>query len=117
MVLLDEYVANLKRMIARARNIGAQVVLLEPTPHVQPVTGGPPDATLQDVHNLTRQYAKAMRQAAQENRVGFVALFDTILLLERRLAGEASLYADEVHLNARGDLLYSQLVYQYLESG
>ena len=115
-VLLDEYVANLKLMISRALNIGAQVVLMEPTPHARPVTGGPPEVTLQDVNNLTRQYAMAMTQVAQEKRVGFVALFDTMLLIEQRLAGEASLYADEVHLNARGDLLYSQLVYQYLES-
>ena len=115
-VLLDEYVANLELMISRAQNIGAQVVLLEPTPHARPVTGGPPDATLQDVNNLTRQYAMGMKQVAQEQRVGFVALFDTMLLIEQRLAGEASLYADEVHLNIMGDLLYSQLVYQYLDS-
>ena len=115
-VRLDEYVANLKRMISRALDIGAQVILLEPTPHARPVTGGPPEVTLQEVNNLTRQYAMAMKQVAQEKRVGFVALLDTMLLIEQRLAGEASLYADEVHLNARGDLLYSQLVYQYLES-
>lgn len=115
-VLLDEYGANLKLMISRARNIGAQVILLEPTSHARPVAGGPPEVTLQDVNNLTRQYAMAMKQVAQEKRVGFVPLFDTMLLIEQRLAGEASLYADEVHLNARGDLLYSQLVCQYLES-
>ena len=115
-VLLDEYVANLKLMISRALNMGVQVILLEPTPHARPVTGGPPEVTLQDVNNLTRQYAMAMKQVAQEKQVGFVPLFETMLLIEERLAGEASLYADEVHLNARGDLLYSQLVYQYLES-
>ena len=115
-VLLDEYVANLELMISRALNTGVRVILLEPTPHARPVTGGPPEVTLQDVNNLTREYAMAMKQVAQEKRVGFVPLFDTMLLVEQRLAGEASLYADEVHLNARGDLLYSQLVYQYLES-
>jgi len=57
-----------------------------------------------------------MRQVAQEMQVGFVSMFDEFLRLERELAGDASLYADEVHLNALGDLLYSQLVYQYLNS-
>jgi hypothetical protein len=56
-----------------------------------------------------------MRQVAHKTRAGFVPLFETMLDIEHRLAGKASLYADEVHLNARGNLLYSQLVYQYLD--
>jgi lysophospholipase L1-like esterase len=115
-VPLDEYVANLTMVMSKALNAGMQVILLEPTPHARPVTGGPAELTLQDVNSLTRQYAMAMRQVARETGVGFVPLFDTMLHIEHRLSGEASLYADEVHLNARGDLLYSQLVYQYLES-
>ena len=115
-VPLNEYVANLSMMISRARNVGTQVVLLEPTPHARPVMGSPPEVTLQDVNTLTRQYATAMAEVAQKTRVGFVSLFEAMLRIEHRLAGEASLYADEVHLNARGDLLYSQLVYQYLDS-
>lgn len=115
-VPLDEYVANLAMMISKALNAGAKVILLEPTPHAHPVTGGSPALTLQEVNALTRQYAKAMMQVAGEAQVGFVPLFDTLLRTEHRLASEASLYADEVHLNARGDLLYAQLVYQYLES-
>ena len=93
-----------------------QVILLEPTPHARPVTNGPPEVTLQDVNNLTCQYAAAMMQVAQDTHVGFVPLFAKFLELENRLAGQTSLYADEVHLNARGDLLYSQIVYQYLDS-
>jgi lysophospholipase L1-like esterase len=115
-VPLDEYVANLTMMISKSLHTGMQVILLEPTPHARPVTGSPTEVTLQDVNTLTRQYATAMTQVAQETRVGFVPLFETMLRIEHRLAGEASLYADEVHLNARGDLLYSQLVYQYLDS-
>jgi lysophospholipase L1-like esterase len=115
-VPIDEYVANLTMMIAEALNAGTQVILLEPTPHARPVTGSSPEVTLEDVNTLTRQYATAMRQVAHETRVDFVPLFETMLRIEHRLAGEASLYADEVHLNARGDLLYSQLVYQYLDS-
>jgi hypothetical protein len=115
-VTLHEYVANLTMMISRALNAGMQVILLEPTPHARPVTGSPPDVTLRDVNTLTCKYAAAMAQVAQETQVGFVPLFETMLRVEQRLAGEASLYADEVHLNARGDLLYSQLVYQYLNS-
>ena len=84
-------------------------------PQARSVTGSPREVTLQDVNTRTRQYATAMAQVAQEMAVGFVLLFDTMLSVESRLAGEASLYADEVHLNARGDLLYSQLVYQYLD--
>jgi len=115
-VPLDEYVANLTMMISQALNIGTQVILLEPTPHTHPVTDGSPGVTLQNVNNLTRQYATAMAQVAQETSVGFVVLFETFLEIENRLGGKASLYADEVHLNARGDLLYSQLVYQYLDA-
>ena len=115
-VPIDEYVANLTMMIAGALNAGTQVILLEPTPHARHVTGSSPEVTLEAVNTLTRQYATAMRQVAQETGVGFVPLFETFLRIEHCLAGEASLYADEVHLNARGDLLYSQLVYQYLDS-
>lgn len=115
-VPLNEYVTNLTMIISRALNVGTQVILLEPTPHARPVMGSPPEVTLHDINTLTRQYAAAMRQVAHETRVGFVPLFETMLDIEHRLAGEASLYADEVHLNARGDLLYSQLVYQYLVS-
>jgi lysophospholipase L1-like esterase len=115
-VPLNEYATNLTMMISRALKAGTQVILLEPTPHARPVTGSPPDVTLQDVNNLTRKYSAAMAQVAQEMRVGFVSLFETMLQIEHRLAGNASLYADEVHLNARGDLLYSQLVYQYLDA-
>lgn len=115
-VPLDEYADNLTRMIAQAFNIGMQVILLEPTPHVRPVIRGPAEVTLQDVNNMICQYAAAMMNVAQETQVGFVPLFEKFLEIENRLGGEASLYADEVHLNARGDLLYSQLVYQYLDA-
>lgn len=115
-VPLKEYIFNLKTMTSQALEAGVQVILLEPTPHARPVTGGPPDITLENVNTLTRQYTMAMRHVAQEMQVGFVSLFDMFLEIEQRLAGAASLFADEVHLNARGGLLYSQLVYQYLDA-
>ena len=115
-VPLNEYVANLSLMVSKARQGGVQVVLLEPTPHARPVTNGLPQVTLQDVNNLTCEYATAMRKVAQETGIGFVPLFETFLGLETRLSGKASLYADEVHLNAKGDLLYAEIVYQYLDS-
>ena len=115
-VPLDEYVANLSMMISRALKESVRVILLEPTPHARPVTNGPLGVTLQDVNNLTCQYAAAMMKVAQETKVGFVPLFEKFLEIENRLSGKASLYADEVHLNAKGDLLYSQLVYQYLDA-
>lgn len=115
-VSLDEYRANLTMMISRARNFDIHVILLEPTPHLRPVTDGPPEVTLHDVNDLTRQYATAMREVAQNLGAGFVSLFDAFLEMEHRLGGAASLYADEVHLGPSGDLLYSRLVFQYLES-
>jgi lysophospholipase L1-like esterase len=115
-VSLDEYVHNLTMMITRAQDSNIQVVLLEPTPHARPVTDGLPEVTLEEVNTLTRQYATAMRQVAQNTGVGFVPLFETFVDMERRLGSEASLYADEVHLGALGDLLYSELVYQYLDT-
>jgi lysophospholipase L1-like esterase len=115
-VPLNEYISNLSAMVSGALNAGMQVILLEPTPHTRPVTGGSPEVTLQDVNSLTQQYAKAMMQVAQQTQVGFVPLFETFLDIEHRLAGDASLYADEVHLNAKGDLLYSQMVFEYLDS-
>ena len=114
-VPLNEYISNLSAMVSRALNAGVQVILLEPTPHKRTVTGGSPEVSLQDVNSLTQQYAKAMRQVAHEMGIGIVPLFEIFLRIEQRLASEASLYGDEVHLNARGDLLYSQLVYQYLD--
>jgi lysophospholipase L1-like esterase len=115
-VSLEEYVNNLTGMVTKAVNADMQVILLEPTPHARPVTDGPREVTLEDVNTLTRHYAIAMRQIAQETGVGFVSLFDEFLRIEHQLADDTSLYADEVHLNARGDLLYSQLVYQYLDA-
>lgn len=114
-VSLDEYVGNLTAMITRAVDSNIQVILLEPTPHLRPVTDSPSEITLEEVNSLTRKYATAMMQVTQNLRVGFVPLFDTFLNMEHRLAGEASLYADEVHLGPLGDLLYSQLVYKYLD--
>jgi acyl-CoA thioesterase-1 len=115
-VPLDEYVDHLTRMTTKALNANIQVILLEPTPHTRPVTDGPPDVTLEEVNTLTREYATAMMQVAQNIGVGFVPLFERFLYIERCLGGKASLYADEVHLGPMGDLLYSQLVYQYLDS-
>ena len=114
-VSLDEYVDNLTTMATKALKSNIQVVLLEPTPHVRPMTDGPPGVTLEEVNHLTRQYATAMMQVARNVGIGFVSLFEMFLDIERRLAGEASLFADEVHLGSLGDLLYSQLVYQYLD--
>ena len=102
-------------MITRACNANTRVILLEPTPHRSPVTDGPPEVTLEEVNRLTLQYSQAMRQVALKREVEFVPLFATFLEMEQRLAGEASLYADEVHLSTLGDLLYSKLVYQYLD--
>jgi lysophospholipase L1-like esterase len=115
-VFLEEYIANLTTMTIRALAANLQVILLEPTPHARPVTDGPPEVVLGDVNRRTREYATAMMQVAETMGVGFVSLFETFLDMEKRLEGDASLYADEVHLGALGDLLYSQLVYQYLDS-
>ena len=115
-VFVEEYIANLTTMTIRARAANLQVILLEPTPHARPVTDGPPEVTLGDVNRRTREYATAMMQVAETMGVGFVTLFEIFLDMEKRLEGEASLYADEVHLGALGDQLYSQLVYQYLDS-
>ncbi|HET6594208.1 MAG TPA: GDSL-type esterase/lipase family protein [Anaerolineales bacterium] len=115
-VSLNEYRANLIDMLTKARNADIQVILLEPTPHARPVTDGPPNVMLEEVNRLTQQYAEVMRQVTHETGAGFVSLFETFLDVEHRLKGKASLYADEVHLNSKGDLLYSQLVYQYLDS-
>ena len=115
-VSVNEYVANLSTIISKALKECVQVILLEPTPHTRPVTDGPPEVTLQDVNSLTCQYAAAMIQVAHEAQVGFVPLFEKFLEIEDCLAGTASLYADEVHLNSIGDLLYSQIVYQYLDA-
>jgi lysophospholipase L1-like esterase len=114
-VSFDEYVENLTTMTTRALKSNIHVILLEPTPHTRPVTDGPPEVTLEEVNSLTRHYAKAMKEVAQDMGVGFVPLFETFLDTEHRLAGQASLYADEVHLGPVGDMLYSQLVYQYLD--
>jgi lysophospholipase L1-like esterase len=115
-VTVDEYVGNLTAMTNRALDSNIQLILLEPTPHVRAVTDGPTDVTLEEVNALTRQYAAAMGQVANTMNVRFVKLFKAFLDMEHRLAGQASLYADEVHLGALGDQLYSQLVYQYLDS-
>ena len=115
-VSLDEYSKNLSTMVSSALNVGTHVILLEPTPHARPVTDGPPEVTLQEVNDLMRKYALTMWQVAKETQVGFVPLFEKFLEIENRLAGIASLYADEVHLNVRGDLLYSHIVYEYLGS-
>ena len=114
-VSLDEYSKNLSLMVSRALNAGTRVILLEPTPHARPVTDAPPEVTLQVVNSLICKYAAAIMQVAQETQVGFVLLFEKFLEIEHRLAGRASLYADEVHLNASGDMLYSQIVYEYLD--
>jgi lysophospholipase L1-like esterase len=115
-VPIDEYLFNLTEMTTRALDSNIEVLLMEPTPHLRPVTDGPPEVTLEEVNTLTQRYASAMLQVAQSTGVGFVPLFEAFLNMEYRLAGETSLYADEVHLSPVGDLLYSQLVYQYLES-
>jgi lysophospholipase L1-like esterase len=115
-VSLEEYVANLTAMTTRALRANMHVILLEPTPHARTVTDGPSEITLEDVNSRTKEYAAAMMQVANDMEVGFVPLFETFLDMEQRLAGEASLYADEVHLGTLGDLLYSQLAYQYLDS-
>jgi lysophospholipase L1-like esterase len=115
-VPLDEYSTNLLAMTRKALISNIQVILLEPTPHLHPVTDGPPDATLDEVNKLTRQYAITMMEVAHNMGVDIVPLFDMFLDMEQRLAGEASLYADEVHLGPMGDMLYSQLVYQHLDS-
>lgn len=115
-VPLDEYAANLSAMTSKALNLNIEVILLEPTPHLRPVTDGPPHVTVEDVNTLTRQYATQMRQVAEKLRVEIVSLFDVMLFMEARLGGQASLYADEVHLSPLGDLLYSQVVYDHLDS-
>jgi lysophospholipase L1-like esterase len=113
-VSIDEYLFNLTEMTTRALESNIEVLLLEPTPHLRPVTEGPPDVTLAAVNTLTRRYASAMLQVAESKGIGFVPLFEAFLTTQQRLAGAASLYADEVHLGPIGDLLYSQLVFQYL---
>jgi lysophospholipase L1-like esterase len=113
-VPIEEYAAHLTAMTTTALGSNIHMILLEPTPHARPVTDGPPEITLEEVNELTRQYATAMRGVAQKTGVRFVPLFETFLDIENRLSGDASLYADEVHLGPMGDLLYSQLVYEYL---
>ena len=114
-VSLDEYAANLTAIITGAQDSDIRVILLEPTPHRSGVTDAPSEIKLEDVNTLTRQYAAVMIEVARSMGVGFVPLFEPFLDLEYRLGGKASLYADEVHLGPLGDLLYSQVVYEYLD--
>jgi lysophospholipase L1-like esterase len=115
-VPLPEYVANLTELVSRSLSSGARVILLEPTPHAAPVARAQASVTLQEVHAHTRLYAQAMAQVAAATGVDFVPLFAALLSTQERLPADTSLYADDVHLNARGDLLYSQLVFQALDS-
>src|SRR5512133_3928642 len=48
-VPLDEYVANLTNMVTSVQNSDIQVILLEPTPHLRPVTDGSSEVTLEEV--------------------------------------------------------------------
>ncbi len=115
-VPLDEYTANLATMIRPAQQAGTSVILLEPTPHVRPPTGAPPEVTLQQVNTLTERYAAAMAQVARETGAGFVSLFEQFQLMQAAMIAQGmSLYADEVHLNLMGDLFYARLVYAHLD--
>jgi lysophospholipase L1-like esterase len=113
-VPLSEYADSLAAMVRRVQDAGASVILLEPTPHGSAVKGGPPGLTLHEVNTLTQQYAAQMAQVAQHTGADFVPLFDDFLRIQNALAGTASLHADDVHLSVLGDLLYSQIVYDYL---
>jgi lysophospholipase L1-like esterase len=113
-VSLAEYADNLATMVSTVQSTSAAVILLEPTPHGSPVKGGPPGITLEEINALTQQYAAQMALIAQHTGAGFVPLFDAFLRTHNALAGAASLYADDVHLSPLGDLLYSQIVFDYL---
>ncbi len=116
-VPLDEYTTNLATMTRWAQQRGVSIVFLEPTPHIRPPTGAPPDVTVEEVNVLTQRYAAAMAQVARQTSVGFVALFEHFQRMQATMVAQSmSLYADEVHLNLLGDLLYAQLVCAYLDN-
>jgi len=106
-------------LVITRRLIGAsvRVILLEPTPHSRPPSGAEPDVHLHSVNLATSRYAAVMRQIAAECDAGVVGLFQPMLEMEQRLSRREpadTLYGDEVHLNLMGDLMYSQLVLDFL---
>lgn len=116
-VPLEEYQSNLRSVTRNLVEAGARVILLEPTPHSRPPSGATRDVQLGTVNETTLTYAAAMGEIAGECGAGLVPLFRRMLDLERRLNARtpaATLYSDEVHLNAMGDLIYSQAVFNFL---
>lgn len=118
-VPLEEYRANMATMVRRAQEGGSRVVLLEPTPHVRPPAGTSAEVWVEDVNALTREYAGAVAAVARETGAYFVPLFAEFLDIQA--AGQVrepafTLYADDVHLNLPGDLLYMRQVYAFLEA-
>jgi len=116
-VNLEEYESNLRDMTRKSIDVGSHIVLLEPTPHSRPPAGASAHAQLSAVNDATLSYVAAMRKIAAECDVGAVRLFQPILEVEQRLNGRtpaSTLYADEVHLNLLGDVMYSELVLDFL---
>lgn len=117
-VPLEEYRANIATMVRRAQEGGSRVVLLEPTPHVRPPAGASAEVRVEDVNALTRQYAGAVEAVARETGAYLVPLFETFLDIQatgRAREPAFTLYADDVHLNLPGDLLYMQQVYTFFQ--
>ena len=118
-VPLEEYRSNLRTVTRNLVDAGARVILLEPTPHSRPPTGATRDLEVGKVNETTLSYAAAMAEIAADCGAGFVPLYRPVFELERRLnarSSPATLYADEVHFNAMGDLFYSEAVFSFLKS-
>jgi lysophospholipase L1-like esterase len=118
-VRLDEYRSNLRAMIQELRAAAAQVVLLEPTGHARPPVGAPASVTVTQVNALTAAYVAAMNALAKECAVGRVELFQQLLRFEARLQDRTppeTMYADDIHLNPTGDMMYADLVFGFLSA-
>lgn len=81
-VSLDEYAANISTITRRAQTAGARVILLEPTPVFRAPIGAPAETMVEAVNALMWRYGAAMAKAAEENRAGFVPLFETFRRIE-----------------------------------
>jgi lysophospholipase L1-like esterase len=123
-VPLDEYAANLKTMVRRLRDAGAEVVLMTPnpvrwTPELRQLYSSPPyDPSDPDGWNvLLRDYAAAVRRLAAAEKVELVDVY-TAFEHYGAQPGQSmdDLLLDGMHPNARGHRLIADLILHRLNN-
>lgn len=107
---LDEYAANIRRLLSRLQMLSREVLLVTETPF------DPMGSDSTEINSVLGQYVKAAVNIAADLGIRVIDAMEEFILASAGAVADSGLWTDGVHLSRRGDLLLTRLALETIRN-